>query len=146
MSSHHDPHEAQATAAAERLAERAEPVELPLSRDEFIAYVQALCDYSQWAVNEALPDDWKRRMRAVDLLHSVREELHGDNIDTAYLWACNESRASVLNDQSPYPLRLSPELGGTAVLALDEYRRVGPVQWQLSAARLLGRIIEAVGQ
>jgi hypothetical protein len=131
---------------AATLAARAEPIELPLDHDEFTAYVTALRDYMHRAhtINMA---DWNRRMRAIDLLHAVRKELHGDNIDTACLRACNESRASVLDDQSPFPLRLAGDLNSeAAVLALDEYRWVGAVRWQPFAARMLDRIAEAVAR
>lgn len=134
-----------AEALAERLAARSEPVELPLTRDEFAAYVLALRNFWQRASSYD-SKDWERRALALPLLWDVRDELHGNSIDTAHLRACNESRATVLDDLLPYPLRLSPELGGIAVLALDEYRRVEVTRSQPFAASLLDRIAEAVGR
>jgi hypothetical protein len=127
---------------AARLAARSEPVELPLTPDEFTAYVLSLRNYMQRASAGDMAD-WNRRMRAIDLLHEVRKELGTDSIDTAQLRACNESRASVLNDQSPYLLRLAGELGGIAVLALDEYRWVGVLRSQRFVVSLVDRIAEA---
>lgn len=134
-----------AVALAERLAARPKPVELPLTHDEFTAYVLALRSY-WFRANTYDYEDWRRRQRATDLLREVSRQLGGDSIDTAHLRACNESRASVLGDKSPYPLRLAGEVAGSAVMALDEYRWIGNLRWQPFAAALLDRIAEAVGQ
>lgn len=133
-----------ATAAltASRLTTRTDGIELPLNVPEFDTYVLALRNYAQRASTRDMAD-WRRRTQAFELLHDVRRALGGDHIDTAHLRACNETRGMV-GDHTPYPLRLAGEIGGIAVLALEEYGRLGGPEALRSAGALMERIASAV--